>query len=144
MLQSWDSHVAHAIEVKVEGTRLRVVRVVVAADLGVVINPQQARAQFEGGALMGLSAALAEEVTVTDGQTDQTNFDRYRLLRMREAPPVEVQLFETPDVPLGGAGEPPVPGVAPALANAIFAACGKRVRALPIASAGFEVQGSHA
>ncbi|HEV7384314.1 MAG TPA: molybdopterin cofactor-binding domain-containing protein, partial [Phenylobacterium sp.] len=108
-------------------------------DVGVVVNPQQVRAQFEGGGLMGLSAALGEAVTFTDGRADQANFDRYPVLKMRQAPPIEVILLETPDVPIGGAGEPPLPGVAPALANAIFQATGKRIRSLPLKAQGFEV-----
>jgi isoquinoline 1-oxidoreductase beta subunit len=88
---------------------------------------------------MGLSAALQEGVTFTDGAADQANFDTYNLLRLRQAPPVEVLLFDTPGVPVGGVGEPPVPGVAPALANAIFAATGERVRSLPLKAAGWQV-----
>jgi isoquinoline 1-oxidoreductase beta subunit len=139
MLEDWDTIVAHAVEVKVEGTSLQVTRLVAAADLGLAVNPQQVRAQFEGGGLMALSAALGEQVTFTDGRADQASFADYPILRMRQAPPVQVILLETPDVPIGGAGEPPVPGVAPALANAIFQATGKRVRRLPFASQGFEV-----
>ena len=122
-----------------EGKKLSVTRLVAAADLGVAVNPQQVRAQFEGGGLMGVSAALGERVTFVNGVAQQTNFAAYPILRLREAPAVQVILFETPDVPLGGAGEPPLPGVAPALANAIFQATGQRVRRLPFTDAGFEV-----
>jgi len=139
LLEEWDTVVAHAVEVKVVGNRLQVTRLVAAADVGLAVNPQQVRAQFEGGGLMALSAALGEQMTFTDGRADQANFGDYPILRMRQAPPVQVILLETPDVPLGGAGEPPVPGVAPALANAIFQATGKRVRRLPFVTQGFEV-----
>jgi isoquinoline 1-oxidoreductase beta subunit len=139
LLQEWDSVVAHAVEVRVEGRRLRVTRLVAAADVGTAVNPQQVRAQFEGGGLMGLSAALGEAMTFTGGRADQLNFDAYPVLRMAQAPRVEVILLETPDAKLGGAGEPPVPGVAPALANAVFQAVGRRVRSLPFRLAGFEV-----
>jgi isoquinoline 1-oxidoreductase beta subunit len=139
LLHDWDTTVAHAVEVQVEGTRLKVRKIVAVADTGVVVNPQQVRAQFEGGGLMALSAALGEQMTFTDGRADQVNFDQYAVLRMRQAPPVEVILLETAGVPIGGAGEPPVPGVAPALANAIFQASGKRVRRLPFALEGFDV-----
>jgi isoquinoline 1-oxidoreductase beta subunit len=88
---------------------------------------------------MALGAALAEEVTFTGSKADQENFDRYHLLRLRPAPDVEVMLYETPLAKIGGIGEPPVPGVAAALANAVFAATGERVRRLPFATAGFEV-----
>ncbi len=139
LLDSWDTVTAHAVEVRVEGGSLKVLRMVVAADPGTVVNPQQARAQFEGGALMGLGAALGEQVTISDGRVDQTNFDGYRVLNMRQAPPVEVLLFETPDATIGGVGEPPVPGAAPALANAIFAATGQRIRTLPVSAAGMKI-----
>ena len=88
---------------------------------------------------MGLSAALGEAVTIRAGAAVERNFDGYRLLRMRQAPTVEVILLETPDAKVGGVGEPPVPGVAPALANAVFAASGRRVRKLPLAASGFGV-----
>jgi isoquinoline 1-oxidoreductase beta subunit len=139
LLDSWDTLVAHAVEVRVEGKRLIVTRLVAAVDPGLVVNPQQVRAQFEGGGLMALSAALQEEITIKDGAAVQRNFTDYAVLRMPQAPKVEVLLFETPGVTLGGTGEPPVPGVAPALANAIFQATGQRIRRLPIRSAGFEV-----
>ncbi len=139
MLAAWDTIVAHAIEVSLIGDRLSVTRIVVAADLGTVINPNLARGQFEGGSLMGLSAALGEAVTIKAGAAVERNFDTYRLLRMRQVPIVEVILLETPDAKVGGAGEPPVPGVAPALANAVFAASGRRIRKLPLAASGLVV-----
>lgn len=135
LLHEWDTLVAHAVEVSVEGKALKVERIVVAADVGTAVNPGQVRAQFEGGALMGLSAALGEQITVTGGRADQTNFDSYRVIRMNQAPPIEVILFESPGDAVGGVGEPPVPGVAPALANAVFAATGKRMRTLPFSLA---------
>ncbi|MGI9170011.1 MAG: molybdopterin cofactor-binding domain-containing protein [Caulobacteraceae bacterium] len=136
MLEAWDTIVAHAIEVQVVNGELGIVRIVVAADCGTVVNPDLARAQFEGGSLMGLSAAIGEAITVSGGQVVQKNFDSYDILTMRQAPPVEVVLLETLGAKIGGAGEPPVPGVAPALANAIFAATGRRIRKLPLKSQG--------
>lgn len=135
LLHEWDTLAAHAIEVSVEGKALKIERIVVAADIGTMVNPGQVRAQFEGGTLMGLSAALGEQITVTGGRADQTNFDNYRVIRMNQAPPIEVILFESPGEAVGGVGEPPVPGVAPALANAVFAATGKRMRTLPFSLA---------
>lgn len=132
LLHSWDSYAAHAIEVEMIDGKPRVRRIVVAGDVGTAVNPQQVRAQFEGGVLMGLSVALGERIEIAEGGAVQRNFDQYRLLRMADAPPVEVILIDTPGVSVGGAGEPPVPGVAPALANAIFDACGRRLRALPL------------
>ncbi|MDQ0463616.1 isoquinoline 1-oxidoreductase beta subunit [Caulobacter ginsengisoli] len=139
LMHDWDTLVAHAIEAEVTGQTLKVRRIVVAADCGLAVNPQQVRAQFEGGTLMGLSAALGEAITVTDGRADQSNFDTYAVLRMNQAPPIQAILFDSPDAPVGGAGEPPVPGVAPALANAVRMATGRRVRSLPFAAQGFSV-----
>ena len=132
LLQEWDTIVAHVIVVEIDGKRLRVKRIVAAMDCGTAVNPQQVRAQLEGGTLFGLSAALGEKITLKDGCVEQHNFDSYPLLRMRDAPPIETILLDTPEAPVGGAGEPPVPGVAPALANAIFAATGQRLRSLPL------------
>lgn len=132
LLQEWDTIVAHAIEVEVTGTRLRVKRIVTAMDCGTAVNPQQVRAQLEGGSLFGLSAALGEKITLAAGRVEQRNFDDYPLLRIRDAPQVDALLLDSPDAAIGGVGEPPVPGVAPALANAIFAATGKRLRQLPL------------
>ncbi|HWE46242.1 MAG TPA: molybdopterin cofactor-binding domain-containing protein [Caulobacteraceae bacterium] len=135
----WGTVVANAVEVVVVDGKIKVNRVVVAIDPGTIVNPQQVSAQVEGGVILGLSSALGEEVTVTDGKADQSNFNQYKLLRMRQAPVIEVILLETPDAPVGGVGEPPVPGNAPALVNAVFDATGKRARSLPLASAGFTI-----
>ena len=132
MLEGWDTLVAHAIRVETVNGKLRVARIVAAVDIGTAVNPQQVRAQFEGGGLMALSAAMGERITIADGRVVQTNFHEYPLLAIVHAPPVEVILLESPDAKVGGAGEPPVPGVAPALANAIFSATGKRLRRLPL------------
>ncbi|MFI4976152.1 MAG: molybdopterin cofactor-binding domain-containing protein [Caulobacterales bacterium] len=139
IVEAFGSLVATGLEVRVAGKAIKVTRIVVAGDLGTAVNPQQVRAQFEGGATMGLSAALGEAMTFTAGKPDQSSFDTYQLLRMRQAPPVQVLLFDSPDAAVGGAGEPGVPGVAPALANAVFDAIGKRVRTLPFSSQGFTV-----
>jgi isoquinoline 1-oxidoreductase beta subunit len=133
LLEEWDSIVAHVIEVEIVDDRLRVKRIVVAMDCGTAVNPQQVRAQLEGGSLFGLSAALGEKITLGGGRVEQRTFKDYPLLRIREAPHIDTILIDTPDVKVGGVGEPPVPGVAPALANAIFAATGKRLRSLPLA-----------
>jgi isoquinoline 1-oxidoreductase beta subunit len=132
LLQEWDTIVAHVIEVEVDGKRLRVKRIVAAMDCGTAVNPQQVRAQLEGGTLFGLSAALGEKITLKDGRVEQHNFDSYPLLRIGDAPPIETIVLDTPEAAVGGVGEPPVPGVAPALANAIFAATGQRLRRLPL------------
>ena len=99
----------------------------------------QVEAQFQGGGLMALGTALGEAQTFTGGKADAQNFDTYQLLRHSRAPKVEVKLFESPEERVGGSGEPPMPTVAPALVNAIYAATKKRVRALPLKNQGFEV-----
>jgi isoquinoline 1-oxidoreductase beta subunit len=104
---------------------------VCAVDCGQNVNPDTIVAQMEGGIVFGASAALWDEVTVEKGRVQQTNFSDYRVMRMPEAPAVEVYIVGSHDDP-GGIGEPGTAGIAPALANAVFAATGKRVRKLPI------------
>ena len=111
--------------------RLKVDRVVAAVDCGRVINPQGARAQVEGAILDGLSTALMGEITVKDGVVEQSNFHDYRLLRIKQAPAIEVHLIDSDQDPRG-LGEPPLPPLAPAVCNAIFAATGQRIRQLPL------------
>jgi isoquinoline 1-oxidoreductase beta subunit len=137
--EGFGSVFAHAIEVKVTGKQLKVTRMVVAADLGTVVAPNQVEAQFQGGGLMALGTALGEVQTFADGKAVNQNLDQYTLLRHSRAPKVEIYLFDSPESPVGGSGEPPMPTVAPALCNAIYAATKKRIRALPIKNQGFDV-----
>lgn len=129
---SFESYVAQVVEASVSKTgSVKVHRVVCAVDCGTVVNPNIVRAQIEGGIIYGLSAALKSEITLKNGRVEQSNFHDYQVLRMNEAPPVEVHIVPSEERPTG-VGEPGVPPVAPALANAIFAVTGKRVRHLPI------------
>ncbi len=112
--------------------RIRVHRVVAAVDCGRTINPDGAMAQIEGSIVMGTSAALLEEITVKDGRVQAGNFDRYPLIRMAEAPDVEMILLEAPDGKPRGLGEPPIGPIAPAIGNALFALTGVRLRRLPM------------
>ncbi len=130
-LYGFGSYVAHVAEVTVskDGT-LRVDRVVVAVDCGQVINPDMVAAQLEGGVVFGLTSALYDEITIVGGQVQQANFDTYPMLRIGDMPKIEVHLVPSHEAP-GGIGEPGVPSTAPAVANAIFAATGKRLRRLP-------------
>lgn len=128
---SFGSHVAEVAEVSVEGGRLRVHRVVAAVDLGVALNPDSVEHQVEGAIAYGLSAVLRGEITLARGAVVQGNFDTQEPLRFHEMPVVEVHLVPSQAAP-GGIGEPGLPPIAPAVANAIFAATGKRVRRLPI------------
>lgn len=126
------SYSAEVLELSVEDGRPRIHRVVAAVDCGPVINPDIGRAQVEGGIVQGLSAALGEQLTVRDGAIREGNFDDYRLLRLRDAPvEIEVHFAETDAHPTG-LGEPGVPPAAPALANALYRATGRRYRSLPI------------
>ncbi|MFM1885214.1 MAG: isoquinoline 1-oxidoreductase subunit beta, partial [Pseudomonadota bacterium] len=126
-----------AMVVEVDATdlaRLRVTRVWAAVDCGPVIHPDNARAQIEGGIVFGLSAALFNEVTIAAGAVVQGNFDSLPMPRMADTPLIEVAFLDS-DAAMGGLGEPGVPPVAPAVANALQAATGKRLRHLPLRSA---------
>ena len=123
--------VAEVAEVTAADDGFTVDRITCAIDCGRVINPQGARNQVEGGVVEGLSAALHGRVTVRDGIVQESNFDDYRFCRMREIPEIDVHFIESNDAPRG-LGEGPLPPVAPAITNAIFAATGKRIRRLPI------------
>jgi len=118
------------VSVEADGS-VRVPRVVCAVDCGQAVNTGQVEAQMQGGIVFGLSAALYGEITIDKGRVVQGNFDTYPVVRMPEAPAVEVYIVPSSD-PQGGAGEPGVPPIAPAVCNAIFAATGKRIRKLPI------------
>jgi isoquinoline 1-oxidoreductase subunit beta len=129
---SYGSYSAHVAEVSVgdDGT-VHVHKVVCAIDCGIAVNPDQVKAQMEGGLIYGLTAALFGEITVDKGRVQQTNFHTYPMLRIAQTPLTEVHILESGEAP-GGLGEPGVPTVAPAVCNAIFAATGKRIRRLPI------------
>jgi isoquinoline 1-oxidoreductase beta subunit len=127
------SWVAEVAEVSISDGKLKVDRIVAAVDCGRVINPQGAVAQVEGAILDGLSTALMGEITVRNGVVEQSNFHDYRLLRIDQAPEVEVHFIDSENEPRG-LGEPPLPPLAPAVCNAIFAATGQRIRRLPLKS----------
>jgi isoquinoline 1-oxidoreductase beta subunit len=129
--ESFGSFVAQVAEVSVEDGRVRVHRVVCAIDCGVCINPAAAAAQMEGGVVYGLSAAFYGELSFKDGRVQQSNFHDYPLMRVHEMPRVETYVLPSSAKP-GGIGETGVPPIAPAVANAVFAATGKRVRQLPM------------
>ena len=125
------SFCAQVVEASVERGSVRVHRVVSALDCGYVVNPLSIEMQTQGAVVFALTAALYGEITIKDGGVEQSNFDAYEMLRMADTPKVETVMAPSGDF-WGGAGEPPVPPLAPALCNAIFAATGKRIRSLPI------------
>ncbi|WP_156667153.1 molybdopterin cofactor-binding domain-containing protein, partial [Rhizobium bangladeshense] len=132
---AFGTYLAHIIEIEVTSEKeVKLLRSVIAVDCGVVVNPDTVEAQMQGGVIFGLSSAMFNAVTFTDGAVDQSNFDMYRVLRINEAPKIEVYQIRSVELP-GGVGEAGTASVAGALANAIFAATGKRLRSLPLSDA---------
>jgi isoquinoline 1-oxidoreductase beta subunit len=132
--ESFASFVAQVAEISIEQGHLKVHRVVCAVDCGLAVNPEGVRAQMESGIIFGLTAVLYGDITLEKGRVKQRNFHDYKMLRMNETPLMEVHIADSTEK-MGGAGEPGVPPLAPAIANAIFAATGKRVRKLPLKAA---------
>ena len=131
VVESFGSYVAEVAEVSLEDGRPRVHKVWCAIDCGVVVNPAIVRAQMESGIVYGLTAALFGRINIEGGRVVQSNFHDYQVLRMSEAPEVEVVLAPSGAAP-GGVGEPGLPPIAPALTNALFVLTGERIRELPI------------
>ena len=132
LLHAFGSYLAQVAEVSVSKQgEVRVARVVCAVDCGIVVNPDTVKAQIESGVIFGISAVLWGEITFKDGRVEQHNFNDYRVLRINQAPVIEVHLVKSTEAP-GGIGEPGTSAVMPAVANAIFAATGKRIRKLPV------------
>jgi isoquinoline 1-oxidoreductase beta subunit len=128
---SYEAHVAE-VEVSKNGA-VRVRRVVCAVDCGTVVNPDTVQAQIQSGVIFGTTAALYGEITLKDGRVEQSNFDTYQMVRIDEAPAIEVHIVKNQEAP-GGMGETGTSAVVPAIANAIFAATGKRLRKMPVDS----------
>ena len=130
-------HIAEVAEVSVDASkRVRLHRVVVAGDIGPIVNMSGANNQCEGAVVDGFSTMLGLEITMENGLIEQANFHQYPLLRMAAHPKVEVHFIQS-DNPPTGVGEPALPPVAPAICNAIYAAIGHRVRTLPLTKEGF-------
>ncbi|MEP2670193.1 MAG: molybdopterin cofactor-binding domain-containing protein [Cyclobacteriaceae bacterium] len=126
------TYIAEVVTVEMTGSeKVKILRVDAVVDCGIVVNRSGAKAQVEGGIIEGLCAALYGEITIKDGVAMQSNFHDYQWMRMGDAPPVNIEFVEN-KMPPRGLGEPPLPPAAPALANAIFAASGKRLRKLPL------------
>jgi isoquinoline 1-oxidoreductase beta subunit len=120
----------HVVYVSKKGAGVKIERIISVMDCGVVLNPDNVKAQVEGSIIMALTAALKDEITIRNGQVVQSNFDTYRMMRINEIPQIEVHIVPS-NVDPNGAGEPALSPLAPALGNAIFAATGKRIRKLP-------------
>jgi len=132
---AFGTYMAQVAEVEVaQDGEVRVRRVVCAVDCGIVVNPDTVEAQVQGAIIFGITAALYGEITLTGGRVEQGNFDTYQILRINEAPVIEVHIVQSFEPP-GGMGEPGTSAIAPAVTNAIFAATGKRLRKLPIDAA---------
>jgi len=122
---------AEVVEISMENGQPRVQRVVAAMDCGQVVNPNILEQQIKGGVIYALTNALHAQITIDKGRVVQGNFDDYAPIRMNEAPVIEAYFVPSSEAPTG-AGEPPVPPLAPALCNAIFAATRRRIRRLPV------------
>jgi isoquinoline 1-oxidoreductase beta subunit len=129
--ESFGTIVAQVVDVTVASGAVKVDRVVCAVDPGFAVSPDGLTAQMESGILYGLSAALYGEITLRDGAVVEGSFQEYPMVRMNETPVIETHIVTSGNA-WGGAGEPGTPGIAPALANAIFAATGTRIRELPV------------
>jgi len=129
---AFGTYMAQVAEVEVsKAGEVRVRRVVCALDCGTVVNPDTVQAQVQGAIIFGITAALYGQITLKDGRVQQTNFDTYQMLRINEAPAIEVHIIQNFEPP-GGMGEPGTSAIVPAVANAIFAATGKRLRKMPV------------
>ena len=128
---AFGSYVAQVAEIVIENSQIRVKKIVCAVDCGLVVNPDIVRSQIEGGIVFGLTATLKKSIKIENGAVEQSNFHDYPLFAMNEMPEIEVHIIPSTDLP-GGVGEIGVPPVAPAVANAVFAASNKRIRQLPL------------
>ena len=128
-----DSRVATCAEVRAApGKPLEILRIVTAFECGAILDPDNLASQVEGALAMGLGGALFEAIEFADGRVLNATQSRYRVPRFSDLPPIEVVLLDRPDLPSAGAGETPIVAVAPAIANAVFAASGVRLRSLPL------------
>jgi len=134
LMEGYETYMAQVVEVSVKAGQIKVHRVVVAVDLGRMVNPNIVEQQIESNVVFGLTAALYGNITLKDGRVQQTNFHDYKLLRMNEMPKVEMHIVKSTEKP-GGIGEPGMAVLSPAMANAVFALTGKRLRKMPFSLA---------
>lgn len=134
LMEGYGTYVAQVAEISIDKGEIRVHKVTCAVDCGTIINPDIVKAQVESSVAYGLSAVLLSKITFKDGRVEQSNFHDYPVMRMNQMPVVEVFMVSSLEKP-GGIGEPVVATCGPSVANAVFAATGKRVRKLPIEAA---------
>jgi isoquinoline 1-oxidoreductase beta subunit len=134
LMEGYGTYMAQIAEVSVSGGDIKVHKVTVACDCGRMVNPGIVRQQLESGIVYGLSHALYSDITLTNGRVDQNNFNDFRILRTNETPVIEITLVDSTEKP-GGTGEPSTSLIAPAVANAVFTATGKRLRSMPFVKA---------
>ena len=134
LMEGYDTYMAQVVEISLKDGLPVVHKVTVVADLGRMVNPDTVEAQIQSSIVFGLSAALWGDITVDNGRVKETNFHQYRIMRMNETPQIDITLVDSTEKP-GGIGEPATALVGPAVANALFAATGKRVRAMPFTAA---------
>ncbi|NRA46629.1 MAG: xanthine dehydrogenase family protein molybdopterin-binding subunit [Oligoflexales bacterium] len=133
--ESFKSYVGELVKVSMKGNQISVDEAFVVVDCGLAVDPDGVKAQMEGGLIYGLSAALFGEITIQEGRVVQSNFHDFRVLRMSEAPNIDVDIITDPNVELGGCGEPATPPIAAAVANAVYDLSKKRLRSLPLQKA---------
>jgi isoquinoline 1-oxidoreductase beta subunit len=138
LMSGYDSYLAQVAEVSVKDNQLKVHKIVCVIDCGQIVNPDIVRQQAEGSIIFGLTAALYDDINIVGGKVQEQNFNNYRLMRINEAPEIQVYFLDSAEKP-GGMGEPAVALVAPAVCNAIYAATKKRLHTLPIVKQGFNV-----
>ena len=131
VMHAFNSYFSMVADITVKDGTVRVDRITCAVDCGMTVNPDTIEAQIEGGVIFGITACLFSEITIRNGRVEQSNFTDYRILRIHEAPVIHVHIVKSSEAP-GGIGEPGTSALQPALANAIFAATGKRLRTLPV------------
>ncbi len=134
LMEGYDTYMAQVAEVSVKDGQIKVHRVVVAVDLGRMVNPNIVRQQIESNVVFGLTALLYGDITLKDGRVQQTNFHDYKLLRMPEMPKVDMHIVQSTEKP-GGIGEPGMALLSPVVANAVYALTGKRLRKMPFSLA---------
>ena len=131
-MEGYGTQIAQVAEISVQAGEVRVHKITCVVDCGQMVNPRIVESQIESGIVFGLTAALWGDVTLVGGRVQQTNFDHYPILRMRQAPErIDVHFMQS-DSPPTGLGEPALPPIAPAVCNAIFAATGKRLHKMPV------------